>query len=91
MTGCMAEGFVPEGYDAESWGEILIEVFYMEKRVNRCYEYEDAFVFENTRKKHGDYNPVVLMKESEEMLPFIIYHPTKLLRTFDIPKQSWNV
>ena len=33
MEECFAEGFVPEGFDAEEWGEVLIMVFYMEKRV----------------------------------------------------------
>ena len=50
-----------------------------------CTEFEDAWLFQNTKKKYGAYNPVVIMKDGES-LPADIYKRTKLVKSFKISR-----
>ena len=54
--------------------------------MNICLEYEDAWIFRNSRKKLGAYNPVVIMKTDGDAVPYGIYKKTKLLGTYEIKK-----
>ena len=71
-------------YDYE---QALEDARFFEKNVNTCLEYEDAWVFRNSRKKPGAYNPVVIMKADGDAVPYGIYRKTKLLGTHEIKKK----
>ena len=66
--------------------EALDTARFFEKNVNVCVEYEDAWMFRNSKKKPGPYNPVVVMKNGDAV-PAEIYTRTNLIRTIQIPKK----
>ena len=49
-------------------------------------EYEDAWLFRNSKKRPGPYNPVVVMKDGEAV-PAEIYTKTNLIGPVQIPKK----
>ncbi|MBQ8161242.1 MAG: hypothetical protein IJ083_10875 [Clostridia bacterium] len=63
--------------------DTLIQAWSFDKHFNVCDEYEDAYVFRNTRKRPGDYNPVVLTKDGDAK-PFEFYKPTKFICSHDV-------
>ena len=69
-----------------TYEQALEDARFFEKNVDMCTEFEDAWLFQNSRKKHGAYNPVVIMKDGEA-IPADIYKRTEFVRTFKIPKQ----
>lgn len=64
----------------------LEEARFFEKNVNMCTEFEDAWLFQNTRKKHGAYNPVVIMKDGEAV-PAGLYKRNGFVKSFQISKK----
>ena len=69
-----------------TYEQALEDARFFEKNVDTCTEFADAWLFQNSRKKHGAYNPVVIMKDGEA-IPADIYKRTEFVRTFKIPKQ----
>lgn len=66
--------------------EALETARFFEKNVNVCIEYEDAWLFRNSKKRPGPYNPVVVMKDGEAV-PAEIYTKTNLIGPVQIPKK----
>ena len=67
--------------------QALEDARFFEKNVNMCTEFDDAWLFQNTRKKKpSPYNPVVIRKDGEA-IPADIYKRGKFIRSFDIPKK----
>ena len=69
-----------------TYEQALEDARFFEKNVDMCTEFDDAWLFQNSRKKHSAYNPVVIMKDGEAM-PADIYKRGKFIRSFDIPKK----
>ena len=69
-----------------TYEQALEDARFFEKNVDTCTEFADAWLFQNSRKKHSAYNPVVIMKDGEA-IPADIYKRTEFVRTFKIPKQ----
>lgn len=65
------------------YDEALETARFFEKNVNICVEYEDAWMFKNSKKKPGPYNPVVVMKNGDA-IPAGLYMRTELVKTFQI-------
>ena len=63
--------------------EALEQAEFFLKNATDCTEYEDAWMFFNRKRKPGVYNPVVIMKNGEEV-PASIYQRTSIVRS--IPK-----
>ena len=72
--------------DQADFEEALETARFFEKNVNVCTEYEDAWIFSNSRKKPGPCNPVVIMKNGDAV-PMALYQRTKLINTFKIQKE----
>ena len=72
-------------YDYE---QALEDARFFEKNINKCQEYADAWVFQNTKKRWGSYNPIVIYKDDGEAAPYYIYEPTKLVNTFMIDRAN---
>ena len=70
------------GYTYE---QALEDARFFEKNVNLCTEFEDAWLFQNTRKKYGPYNPVVIMKDGNSV-PAGIYKRTAVVKSFKVLK-----
>lgn len=68
-----------------TYEQALEDARFFEKNINMCTEFEDAWLFQNTKKKYGAYNPVVIMKDGE-FLPADIYKRTKLVKSFKISR-----
>ena len=71
-----------------SFEQALEDARFFEKNVNQCQEYEDAWIFQNTKKRWGTYNPVVIYKGDGEATPYFMYEPTRLMRVFKIDKNG---
>ena len=68
-----------------TYDQALEDARFFEKNVNMCTEFEDAWLFQNSRKKQDVYNPVVIMKNGDA-IPAGIYKRTTFVRSFKIPK-----
>ncbi|MBO7662652.1 MAG: hypothetical protein J6U01_04730 [Clostridia bacterium] len=66
--------------------EALDTARFFEKNVNVCLEYDDAWIFKNSKKRPGLYNPVVVLKEGDA-IPASLYKRTTLIGTIKIPKK----
>lgn len=66
--------------------EALDTARFFEKNVNICLEYENAWMFKNSNKKPGPYNPVVVLKNGDA-IPASLYKRTSLIGTIKIPKK----
>ena len=69
-----------------TYEQALEDARFFEKNINLCTEFKDAWLFQNTRKKHGAYNPVVIMKDGEAV-PADIYKRTKMIQSFKVQKK----
>lgn len=64
--------------------------FANKEKINKCTEHEDAFSFfyDDGTAQDGGENPIVVLKESGQILNFIQYAiksgNNKILRTFDV-------
>lgn len=72
-----------------SYDEALKKAKEKKSQINRCQEYENAFVFsyDSGTDSEGGEVPIAIIKESGEALNFIVYatqYEHKLVKEFDV-------
>ena len=68
-----------------TYEQALEDARFFEKNVNKCTEFDDAWLFQNSRKKYGAYNPIVITKDGESM-PAEIYRRGKFIKSFELQR-----
>ena len=71
-----------------TYEEALETAVFFEKNVDTCTEYEDAWIFRNSKKRPGNYNPVIVMKRDGDACPVEVYKVTGYIGTKKITKEE---